>query len=168
MVNSRPLTFIPLETADHESLTPNHFLMLSSTGVREPEKFPTDAGAALRNSWNMVKHTLDNFWRRWVIEYLPTIIRRTKWFRDVKPIQVGDLVLVVDENVRNRWIRGRVSRTIPGKDGVSRRAEVQTSGGILKRPATKLAVLDVVRSGDAKPEAEATRGGGCSPHQPTV
>ncbi|XP_062704452.1 uncharacterized protein LOC134286795 [Aedes albopictus] len=158
MVNSRPLTFIPLETADHESLTPNHFLMLSSTGVREPEKFPTDAGAALRNSWNMVKHTLDNFWRRWVIEYLPTIIRRTKWFRDVKPIQVGDLVLVVDENVRNRWIRGRVSRTIPGKDGVSRRAEVQTSGGILKRPATKLAVLDVVRSGDAKPEAEATRG----------
>lgn len=101
MVNSRPLTFIPLETADHESLTPNHFLLLSSNGVREPEKFPTDAGMALRNSWNMVKHTLDNFWRRWVIEYLPTIIRRTKWFDDVQPIKEGDLVLLVDENVRN-------------------------------------------------------------------
>ncbi|XP_062703553.1 uncharacterized protein LOC134286008 [Aedes albopictus] len=167
MVNSRPLTFIPLETADHESLTPNHFLLLSSNGVREPEKFSTDAGMALRSSWNMVKHTLDNFWRRWVVEYLPTIIRRTKWFRDVQPIKTGDLVLIVDENVRNRWIRGRVIQTIPGKDGVPRRAEVMTSGGVLKRPVTKLAVLDVMRTGDAGPEVTATRGGGCSPHSPS-
>ncbi|XP_062709477.1 uncharacterized protein LOC134288485 [Aedes albopictus] len=168
MVNSRPLTFIPLETADHESLTPNHFLLLSSSGMREPEKMPTDAGMALKNSWNMVKHTLDNFWRRWVKEYLPTIIRRTKWFQDVQPIKVGDLVLVTDENVRNRWLRGRVVRTIPGKDGVPRQAEVRTSGGVLKRPTSKLAVLDVAGSGDAEPEVEATRGGGCSPTQPTV
>ncbi|XP_062716205.1 uncharacterized protein LOC134291874 [Aedes albopictus] len=159
MVNSRPLTFIPLETADQESLTPNHFLLLSSNGVREPEKYPTDVGTALRSSWNMVKHTLDNFWRRWVLEYLPTIIRRTKWFKDVRPIQVGDLVLVVDETVRNRWIRGRVIRTIPGKDGVTRQAEVKTIGGILKRPATKLAVLDVGIPGDAEPEVQTTRGG---------
>ncbi|KXJ71108.1 hypothetical protein RP20_CCG021488 [Aedes albopictus] len=166
MVNSRPLTFIPLETADQESLTPNHFLLLSSNGVREPEKFPTDEGKALRSSWNQVKHTLDNFWRRWVVEYLPTIIRRTKWFQDVRPITIGDLVLVVDENIRNRWLRGRVIVTVPGKDGVARRAEVQTSAGILKRPCTKLAVLDVEGSGDAQPEAKATRGGGCSPHSP--
>ncbi|XP_062714155.1 uncharacterized protein LOC115260572 [Aedes albopictus] len=166
MVNSRPLTFIPLETADQESLTPNHFLLLSSNGVREPEKFPTDEGKALRSSWNQVKHTLDNFWRRWVVEYLPTIIRRTKWFQDVRPITIGDLVLVVDENIRNRWLRGRVIVTVPGKDGVARRAEVQTSAGILKRPCTKLAVLDVEGSGDAQPEAKATHGGGCSPHSP--
>ncbi|XP_065094088.1 uncharacterized protein LOC135714635 [Ochlerotatus camptorhynchus] len=168
MVNSRPLTYIPLETADHESLTPNHFLMLSSNGVREPEKTPTDDGMALRNSWNMVQHTLDNFWRRWIVEYLPTITRRTKWFRDVRPIKEGELVFVADENVRNRWMRGRVVQVIPGKDGVVRRAEVLTSRGILKRPAAKLAVLDVENSGDAKPEAMATRGGGCSPQQPLV
>ncbi|XP_062533442.1 uncharacterized protein LOC134202472 [Armigeres subalbatus] len=168
MVNSRPLTFIPLETSDHESLTPNHFLLLSSNGVREPEKFPMDAGMALRSSWNMVKHTLNNFWRRWVLEYLPTIIRRTKWFRDVKSIEVGDLVLVVDENVRNWWIPGRVIQASPGKDGVPRRADVMTSGGVLKRPVTKLAVLDVAGSGDAMLEVKATRGGGCSPQQPLV
>ncbi|XP_062558280.1 uncharacterized protein LOC134223157 [Armigeres subalbatus] len=168
MVNSRPLTFIPLETADQESLTPNHFLLMSSDGVREPEKFPTDVGMALRSSWNMVKHTLDNFWRRWVVEYLPTIIRRTKWFREVSTLKVGDLVLVVDENVRNRWLRGRVVRTFAGKDGVTRRAEVQTSTGVLKRSATKLAVLDVLGSGDVQTKFETTRGGGCSPQQPCV
>lgn len=56
--------------------------------------------------------------------------------------------------------------TIPGKDGVARRAEVKTSAGILNRPCTKLAVLNVEGSGDAQPEAKATRGGGCSPHSP--
>ncbi|XP_055614976.1 uncharacterized protein LOC129761285 [Toxorhynchites rutilus septentrionalis] len=160
MVNSRPLTFVPLESADHESLTPNHFLLLNSNGVRELGKLPTDEGMALRNSWNMVQHTIDNFWRRWVVEYLPTIIRRTKWFRDVRPIKTGDLVLVVDENIRNRWLRGKVIHTIPGKDGITRCAEVMTSAGILKRPVTKLALLDVEKSGDAELEVKATRGGG--------
>ncbi|XP_062704223.1 uncharacterized protein LOC134286607 [Aedes albopictus] len=168
MVNSRPLTFVPLETADHEALTPNHFLLLSSNGVREPEKLPTDPGMALRNSWSLVKHTLDNFWRRWLVEYLPTIIRRTKWFRDVRPLKVGDLVLVADENAQNRWLRGRIIRTIPGKDGVTRSAEVQTTSGILKRPSTRLAVLDVASSSDDQPEVDATRRGGCSPPQPIV
>ncbi|XP_062713352.1 uncharacterized protein LOC134290269 [Aedes albopictus] len=40
MVNSRPLTFIPLETADHELLTPNHFLLLSSTRSRVVDTKP--------------------------------------------------------------------------------------------------------------------------------
>lgn len=90
--------------------------------MRESEKFPMDAGMALRSSWNLVKHTLDNFWRQWLIEYL-------------RPIEVGDLQIVADENVRDRWIRGRVIRTIPGKDRVVRQAEVRTMGGILERPA---------------------------------
>lgn len=35
MINSRPLTYIPIESADQESLTPNHFLLGSSTGVKQ-------------------------------------------------------------------------------------------------------------------------------------
>lgn len=31
MINSRPLTYVPLESADEESLTPNHFLLGSSS-----------------------------------------------------------------------------------------------------------------------------------------
>ncbi|XP_062533692.1 uncharacterized protein LOC134202689, partial [Armigeres subalbatus] len=32
MVNSRPLTYMPLESEEAEALTPNHFLLLNSTG----------------------------------------------------------------------------------------------------------------------------------------
>lgn len=94
-------------------------------------------------------------WRRWVTEYLPTITRRTKWFRGVRPINVGELVVIADEKVRNKWLRGRVVRVYPGKDGTIRKADVMTTGGLLNRAVAKLALLDVELKDDAIPEVEA-------------
>ncbi|XP_062704268.1 uncharacterized protein LOC134286640 [Aedes albopictus] len=163
MINSRPLTFVPIESDDHESLTPNHFLLLNSSGVKQAEKTPVDVGMALKGSWNKIQHTLDNFWRRWLKEYLPTITRRTKWFHDVRHIREGDLVVIADEGVRNRWLRGRVVRTYPGRDGVPRRADVRTSDGSVMRDrlVIKLALLEISARNDAEPEVLATRGGEC-------
>ncbi|XP_055633828.1 uncharacterized protein LOC129774158 [Toxorhynchites rutilus septentrionalis] len=143
MVNSRPLTYLPLDNREKESLTPNHFLLLNSSGFRQLVKDPVDAKKAVGESWNMIQHMLDQFWRRWIMEYLPVISRRTKWFQDAPTVKENALVLIVDERVRNQWIRGRVIRTYPGKDGVVRRADVETSGGIMQRPVCKLAVLIV-------------------------
>ncbi|XP_065088311.1 uncharacterized protein LOC135709824 [Ochlerotatus camptorhynchus] len=144
MVNTRPLTYMPLETSDQEALTPNHFLLLSSDGAKQTEKTPTDEGEALRSGWKLCQYMLDQFWRRWIREYLPTITRRTKWFEDTKPIAVGDVVFSVDEGVRNRWIRGIVITVFPGKDGRVRQANIRTVSGVLRRPVTKLAVLDIM------------------------
>ncbi|XP_062712140.1 uncharacterized protein LOC134289735 [Aedes albopictus] len=144
MVNSRPLTFLPVDSEEQESLTPNHFLMLSSTGVRQPIKAPACERKALKNSWDLIQQKLDAFWSRWISEYLPVISRRSKWFNHVTPIKEGALVVIVDGKMRNQWIRGRVSRTYPGKDGAVRLVDVNTSTGVLKRRAVcKLAVLDV-------------------------
>lgn len=38
VVNSKPLTFIPLKTEQKKALTPNHFLLLNSTGVVQSPK----------------------------------------------------------------------------------------------------------------------------------
>ncbi|XP_055585092.1 uncharacterized protein LOC129737945 [Uranotaenia lowii] len=150
IVNSRPLTHLPLETADQESLTPNHFLLLDSHGAKQSEKRPTSEREALTSGWNQCQKLLDTFWQRWVKEYLPTLNRRTKWYDDVKPIVPGDLVFIADDGIRNRWIRGKVVRTVPGKDGRTRQAYVQTGNmGILKRPVAKLAIVDVRESGKA-------------------
>ncbi|XP_055621992.1 uncharacterized protein LOC129765605 [Toxorhynchites rutilus septentrionalis] len=149
MVNSRPLTYIPIDPCNGESLTPNHFLLLSSSGVVQPTKPPTDERIALKNNWNLVQVLLDQFWRRWTKEYLPTIANRSKWLEEVKALLVGDLVLIVDEATRNSWTRGRVIRVYPGKDGRIRRADIQTKSGILQRPVTKLAVLEIEDNGMA-------------------
>ncbi|XP_055610812.1 uncharacterized protein LOC129757562 [Uranotaenia lowii] len=156
MINSRPLTFIPIRTECEESLTPNHFLMLGSKGVKQGIKEHVEMGKALRGSWNLIQSTLQIFWKKWTVSYLPTITRRTKWFENVRPIQQGELVVLVDENIRNRWLRGRVMQTYPGPDGVARQADILTSKGILKnRPFTKLALLDVGVHA-AEPEIQTT------------
>lgn len=143
MINSRPLTYIPLDFPNQEALTPNHFLLGDSNGVRQPPKEPVVSGACLRSSWDLARRMLDGFWQRWLREYLPTIARRTKWFKDTKPIEVGDLVFLADELKRNSWVRGKVIEVIPGRDGVSRQAKVDTMFGVFRRATAKLAVIDV-------------------------
>ncbi|XP_055589878.1 uncharacterized protein LOC129742057 [Uranotaenia lowii] len=143
VVNTRPLTFIPIDDETSEALTPNHFMKLSSSGVSQPSRPLGDERLAHRDNWNHLNVAVDNFWKRWVKEYLPSIARRTKWFRDTPPIEVGDLVMIVNETERNGWIRGRVIRVADSKDGRRRRASVQTDRGILQRPVSKIARLDI-------------------------
>lgn len=75
----------------------------------------------------------------------PSLTRRSKWFSSVKPIEKGDVVIIVDENSpTNCWPKGLVVETVVGKNGQVRQAVVQISSGVLTRPAVKLAVLDVL------------------------
>ncbi|XP_055615122.1 uncharacterized protein LOC129761428 [Toxorhynchites rutilus septentrionalis] len=149
MVNSRPLTYVPLEDDCQESLTPNHFILLSSSGVVQPTKTPTNERDTLRNNWKQIQSLLDQFWSRWIRECLPVIALRGKWIEDVEPIKMGDLVVIVEETVRNSWTRGRVERVYQGKDGRIRKADVLTNNGVFQRPVTKLAVLDLADRGIA-------------------
>ncbi|GBP03416.1 hypothetical protein EVAR_71358_1 [Eumeta japonica] len=86
----------------------------------------------------------DQFWRRWLKDYVPVISRRTKWFTKLPPIKIGDIVVSVDPDLpRNCWPKGKVIDVVLAKDGQVRRATVKTIHGIYHRPTAKLAVLDV-------------------------
>lgn len=167
IVNSRPLTYIPMDSADQESLTPNHFLLGSSNGVKQLPVLPTEYRMTLRSSWKLAQHLADGFWRRWLKEYLPVISRRSKWFENVRDISVGDLVLVVNGDVRNQWTRGRVEKVIPGADGKTRQAWVRTAGVLHRRPAVKLALLDVMEGCKTDQRSHSrSREGACDSEQP--
>ncbi len=150
MVNSRPLTYVSLESPDDEVLTPNHFLLGSSSGQKPPGHF-TDADL-LRNNWRAIQMMSDKFWKKFVDEYLPTLTRRTKWFRKVEPLKVGDVVILVDSSFqRNTWPKGIIIETFMDKTGQVRSARVRTATGtIYHRPVSHLAVLDVVEPGQVK------------------
>lgn len=144
IVNSHPLTHVPLETPEQNVLTPNSFLLLNSSGSNNLGKVPIEDLPSLGINWKLMQHLLNQFWRRWIQSYLPTIARRTKWFSEIRQIKEGDLVVVVDESVRNGWLRGRVIKTYIGLDDQVRRVDVLTNSGTLQRPVTKVAVLDVL------------------------
>lgn len=65
------------------------------------------------------------------------------------PLQVGDVVIIVDPNLpRNNWPKGIVKTICISKDGNVRSASVLTNSGILNRPVAKLAKLDVKQTAD--------------------
>ncbi|XP_075163344.1 uncharacterized protein LOC142235979 [Haematobia irritans] len=140
MVNSRPLTFVSLESSVDEALTPNHLLLGSSDG-HKTENFER---ADQRQRWHQIQLFADKFWKRWHKEYIPTLTRRGKWFEKTAPLKVGDIVIIIDDNLpRHCWPKGRIVETVIAKDGQVRQATVQTANSVYQRPATKLAKLDV-------------------------
>ncbi|XP_055923707.1 uncharacterized protein LOC129954075 [Eupeodes corollae] len=143
IVNTRPLAYIPIENDTTEALTPNHFLLGSSNGIK-PIATYNDDPVVLKSSWLMSQQFAENFWRKWLSEYLPSLTLRTKWHEKIKPLCVGDLVVVVDPKCpRNVWPRGKIVEVRTAKDGQVRSAKVLTTHGILERPSTKIAILDV-------------------------
>src|SRR5207245_1271040 len=96
IVNSRPLTFVLISDETEEALTPNHFLLGRSSSAGSPGVF-TEDDMILRRLWRRTQLLADHFWRRWIKEYLPTLTRRTKWNAVTKPIEVGDIVIVIDD-----------------------------------------------------------------------
>lgn len=142
IVNSRPLTELPLTSEEDEPLTPNHFLIGCTNSTQTTNV--DDSPICSRKQWQVLQQLKNRFWKRWILEYLPILTRRSKWHVLVSPLKIDDLVLICDgAQPRNKWQRGKVIKVYPGKDGQVRSAEVQTSGGVLRRPASKLAVLDI-------------------------
>ncbi|XP_036344687.1 uncharacterized protein LOC118753918 [Rhagoletis pomonella] len=145
VVNSRPLTHIPLDTPDEEPLTPNHFLLGTANSVQTPHP-QEESFRVTRTQWRKMQQ-IHRFWKKWLVEYLPDLCRRTKWWKPVKPLSIGDLVLVCDVRLhRSKWRIGRIINVKLGHDGQVRVAEVKTSGGTFQRPACVLAKLDVSES----------------------
>ncbi|XP_055604250.1 uncharacterized protein LOC129752501 [Uranotaenia lowii] len=158
ILNSRPLTYVPVDDEASPALTPNSFLQSSSSGCK-PLILNDDTGMAVRKAWMTSQIIANSFWKRFVAEYLPEITRRTKWITSTDPLKIGDIVVVADPNSpRNCWPKGRIIATNPSTDGQIRSAVVQTVGGILTRPAVKLAVLDVGANGNDVDQGPPTAG----------
>lgn len=144
VVNSRPLTYIPLDSEASDVLTPNHFIMGSSNGIKI-FGVSSDDPAFLKTNCKRSNQLMGHFWKRWIREYLPIIRRRSKWFDDVRELEVGDIVVIIEDNYEmHLWKKVKVIDVSKSRDGHVRKVKVQTANNnIYERAVAKLAVLDV-------------------------
>ena len=141
IVNSRPITKLGDGIDDCDALTPNHILLLRQNPSFAWGKF--DDNDKYRRKWRQVQLIAEQFWRRWTREYLHELQMRPKWL-NVKPnLQIGDVVLMVDESrPRGHWPLGRVLEINTGRDGLVRSAKLRTKDSVFVRPITKLVFLE--------------------------
>ena len=140
-LNSRPLTRVSDEPNDLDVITPQDLLLLSPKANMPPGKF-NERDIYSRRRWRQIQYLADLFWKRWVKEYLPELQTRQKWLQPHRNVQVGDVVLVVDDtSPRNSWPMGKVQQVHLDKKGLVRSVTVKTKSTVLKRPVTKVCLL---------------------------
>ncbi|XP_062532203.1 uncharacterized protein LOC134201451 [Bombyx mori] len=82
------------------------------------------------------------FWKRWMLEYITQLQARQKWRTPGTSLQLGDLVLLKEENAPPmHWKVGRITALFPGEDGVARAADVRTTTGTYRRGTRYLCPL---------------------------
>ncbi|XP_041673814.1 uncharacterized protein LOC121529877 [Drosophila eugracilis] len=143
IVNSRPLTHLPLNADQEAPLTPNDLLKGAANlpytpgwDVERPKEGST------RKQWRIARMLRDRSWSRWVLE----------WCLRTEPIRQGDMVFVCDPAFpRREWRKGIAEEVYSGADGVVRLATVRVNDNglswTMSRPVSKLAVLDLSEAG---------------------
>ena len=141
ILNGRPLTDVPIDPEDPSPLTPYHFLLLRPQPNIPPVVIKEDEKLSKRR-WRFAQQIVNDFWRRWMQEYVPNLIGRRKWTTPRRNLQENDLVLIVDPtSPRGHWPLGRVIKPLSGPDGIVRTAIVKTQAGERIRSVAKLCLL---------------------------
>ena len=139
MLNSRPLTALKTDPNDLEALTPGHFLI-----GRPLNRDHSSTQANRFHRWERLVSFQQHMWARWSKEYLHQLQTRTKNYKDKLTVNVGQLVLVQNENFPPlQWPLGKIICINPGEDRLTRVAIIKTAKGIIKRQINKLAFLPI-------------------------
>ena len=97
-LDSRPLCAVSDDPNDLQPLTPNHLLLQRTVSALPPGTFVKE-DMLFRKKWRQTQMLADYFWRRWLREYVPALQQRQKWHKPRRNAQVGDLLLVVDQDL---------------------------------------------------------------------
>ena len=97
------------------------------------------------NQYRQSEAIVEQFWKRWLKEYVPHLTERRKWTTARRNVEVGDLVLIIEPNTpRCQCPLGQVLKTYSDKgDNVVRVVKVKAASHPkpFARPVTKLCIL---------------------------
>ena len=124
VMNSRPLTSTGGGPDDAEPLTPDHFL---KSGI--PTYLygtPQHKTEQLGKRYRCLLDIIDQYWRKFIESYIPTLHKTEKWQSNGPDLKVGQVVLVLEPGLgRGEWPLGKVIEVYPGKDGRVRSADIE-------------------------------------------
>ncbi|XP_036144934.1 uncharacterized protein LOC118646349 [Monomorium pharaonis] len=143
ILNSRPITSISSDPNDLPALTPAHYL-IGKPITALPEGDLRSIPENRLSTWQHITKVRQDFWARWHFEYLNELQKRGKWHKDTRNLSVGAVVLVKERNLPcTHWALGRITQLYPGKDGITRAADLKTINGEVRRAVKTLCPLPV-------------------------
>lgn len=147
ILNSRPLCAVSDLPDDLNYLSPGHFI-IGSTLLDIPEPNFANISDNKLTNWQKLTNIKQQFWKDFYKSYLSELQTRQKWFKESRNLEVGDLVLIKDENTPPAiWPVGRVINVnVSNDDHLTRSVTVKTAKGQYMRPIHKLVYLPISSS----------------------
>lgn len=87
LLNGRPLTHVSTDPSDAYPLTPKYFLTQPHQHCPPDSENPFEENA--RKRWRHAQFIVQQYWKRWMKEYVPTLMEQRKWFRKKKECGSG-------------------------------------------------------------------------------
>lgn len=114
-------------------------ILLPPPGVFQPED------TYLKKRWRRVQHLANEFWVRWKKEFLQTLQERSKWTKPRRNLQVGDIVLLKDDNtIRNKWKLGRIIESYSDENGFVRSVKLAVGDGLISNKGKGLGIQSIL------------------------
>lgn len=154
-LNSRPLWPMSDDASDLQPITPAHLLLGKPILPQPLTGDHTETPDSRLTLWGRQQKMSQQFWKRWHEEYLTSLQQRHKWYVEKRNMQVGDLVVLMDENQPTAsWAMGRVTDTHPGPDDRVRSVTIKTERGEYTRPINKLCLLPPAETSNTSTRSE--------------
>ncbi|XP_054597204.2 uncharacterized protein [Nothobranchius furzeri] len=156
ILNSTPLGYVSTDIADVDPVTPNSLLMGRPDGSLPQVVYPKSENLS-RRRWQHSQNLADQFWVRFIKEYLPNLQTRLKWQSSSPELLKETVVMLVDPQMpRALWPVGYVVKTHRSEDGCIRSADVNIKGHLYTRPVARMVVLPSLPSGEDQPTTKQT------------
>ncbi|GFW54167.1 integrase catalytic domain-containing protein [Trichonephila clavipes] len=141
ILNSRPLCPLSSNSDDLNALTPAHFLIgRSMTSVVEPNLIELKENALKK--WQRITRLVQQIWNKWHRCYLSELQQRNKWQFKKQNVNVGDLVVLIEDNMPTfKWPLGRITEIYSGSDALIRVVKVKTQFGKYKSAISRVCLL---------------------------
>lgn len=145
ILNSKPLGYVSSSADDLVPVTPN-LLLMGRRDASLPQVIYADSNTLSQGRWRHSQVLADQFWTRFIRNYLPNLQIRQKWQQDQGNLKDSDVVMILDPRLPFAlWPIGKVLKTFLGKDGRVRVAEIEIKGKSHIRPVSRLIPLPFIK-----------------------
>lgn len=128
ILNSRPLYAPTDDPFDAPVVTPGHLLVGRPLVCPPPINPPSQTNFSVQRVRKEQEKMVQSFWDHWQSDYLTSLIPRKKWKKVEKNIEIGQVVLVQDNNLPpSHWQIGRIVELLPSKDGLVRSVVIEVA-----------------------------------------
>jgi hypothetical protein len=122
LLNERPLGVMPGLDCEISILTPNS-LLLGRSSSKNPGIYTSSP--SLKSRLTLIQGITDAFWKHWTSLYAPMLVQHNKWRKEMRDLEVDDVVLVIDSGVlKGEYRLARVTQVLPSTDGRVRKVRI--------------------------------------------